>query len=197
MAWFQSGTYLPILHRQPCVPIRLWYVTHPAGTVTPVHLHPHTRHCRSAAGLSYSQFQYTSGGPSTVSLQKTRAYLAANSKYGGKYAPQHSEMASEYWVNVTNNGPVDADTVVLGFLSPPGAGENGVPLQYLFGFQRVFVPNGATVTVYLGVQSHQLTTVLQDGTRAALPGTYKVHFGVKETEPFGGGYSELSFVTSD
>ena len=45
-----------------------------------------------------------------------------------------------YEVKVTNTGTVDADDVVLGFLVPPGAGVNGVPLQTLFGFERVHVP---------------------------------------------------------
>ena len=31
-------------------------------------------------------------------------------------------------INVTNTGEMDADDVVLGFMTPPGAGENGVPL---------------------------------------------------------------------
>ena len=43
--------------------------------------------------------------------------------------------AANYWVNVTNTGPVDSDDVVLGFVVPPGAGQNGVPLQQLFGFE--------------------------------------------------------------
>ena len=43
-------------------------------------------------------------------------------------------MVRRFSVNVTNTGSVDADDVVLGFLTPPGAGEDGVPLQSLFGF---------------------------------------------------------------
>jgi hypothetical protein len=39
--------------------------------------------------------------------------------------------------------------VVLGFLKPPGAGVAGVPLQTLYGFDRVHVPAGKTVTVEL------------------------------------------------
>lgn len=41
-------------------------------------------------------------------------------------------------------GTVDSDDVVLGFIVPPGAGTNGTPLQELFGFERVFVPAGAS-----------------------------------------------------
>jgi pre-mRNA-splicing factor SYF2/beta-D-xylosidase 4 len=52
-----------------------------------------------------------------------------------------------YVVNVTNTGTIDADDVVLGFIKPPGAGTNGVPLQTLFGFERVHVKAGETVQV--------------------------------------------------
>ena len=44
-------------------------------------------------------------------------------------------LATEGKVTVTNTGKLDADDVVLGFLTPPGAGQNGVPLQTLYGFE--------------------------------------------------------------
>jgi len=47
---------------------------------------------------------------------------------------------------VTNTGVMDADDVVLGFLTPPSAGVNGVPLQTLYAFDRVrhrFAPASA------------------------------------------------------
>ena len=50
-------------------------------------------------------------------------------------------------MNVTNTGSIDADHVVLGMLTPPDAGKEGVPLQTLWGFERVHVPAGKTVTV--------------------------------------------------
>ena len=50
---------------------------------------------------------------------------------------------------MTNTGTVDADDVILGFLTPPNAGADGVPLQTLFGFERVFVKVGETVAVHL------------------------------------------------
>ena len=52
--------------------------------------------------------------------------------------------ATAFSVNVTNTGSVDSDEVVLGFLTPPGAGQNGVALKTLFGFQRVHVKAGET-----------------------------------------------------
>ena len=91
---------------------------------------------------------------------------------------------------VTNTGSVDSDDVVLGFLVPPGAGTNGVPLQELFGFERVFVRAGETVTVYLGAQGVRFTQADVNGVRHALGGEYTVRFGVRETAAHGMGFAE-------
>ena len=37
----------------------------------------------------------------------------------------------QHVITVANTGLVDADDVVLGFIKPPGAGKDGVPLQSL------------------------------------------------------------------
>ena len=84
--------------------------------------------------------------------------------------------------------------IVLGFIVPPGAGSGGVALQELFGFERVFVPAGQTVTVYLGAQNVRFTQPNKDGVREALPGTYKVRFGVRDTMEHGMGFAEQEFV---
>ncbi len=76
------------------------------------------------------------------------------------FPPHPRPLVAEYSVNVTNVGDYDADYSALGFLIPPGAGQNGVPLQQLFGFQRVHVPKGQTVTVWLGLSATDLTQVL-------------------------------------
>lgn len=85
-------------------------------------------------------------------------------------------------MNVTNTGRVDSDYVVLGFLEPPGAGTNGVPIETLFGFDRVRVAAGQTVSVWLGVGARDLTRVARDANgvlaRRAAPGTYTLRVGV-------------------
>jgi len=91
---------------------------------------------------------------------------------------------------------VDSDDVVLGFLTPPGAGTNGVPLQELFGFERVFVPAGQTVTVYLGAQGVGFTQADKKGVRRVLRGEYKVTFGLKETASLGMGFAELKIFAN-
>lgn len=97
---------------------------------------------------------------------------------------------------MTNTGTVDSDDVILGFLTPPGAGTNGVPLQELFGFERVFVPAGQTVTVYLGAQGVRFTQAGVDGVRRALAGEYVVSFGVRESAALGMGYAETRITVS-
>ena len=98
--------------------------------------------------------------------------------------------AVSFLLNVTNSGTTDSDDVVLGFLVPPGAGTGGVPLEELFGFERVFVRAGETVTVYLGAQGVSFTQAGLDGVRRFLPGEYTVRFGVAATAAHGMGFSE-------
>ena len=86
-----------------------------------------------------------------------------------------------YEVNISNTGKVDSDHVLLGFLSPPGAGVDGVPLQSLWGFERVHVKAGESVSVYIGLPGVELTQIDAKGKRYALPGTYTVRFGLRET----------------
>ena len=95
---------------------------------------------------------------------------------------------AQYLVNVTNTGTVDADDAVLGFMQPPGAGQDGVPLQILFGFERVHVKAGQTVTVSLYPSLSDFTQADVDGIRVVLPGEYTFKFGVAETAAHGGGY---------
>ena len=58
-------------------------------------------------------------------------------------------------------------------------GKDGAPLQELFGFERVFVAAGQTVTVYLGAQGAAFTQVGADGMRRAVRGVYRVRFGLR------------------
>ena len=133
-----------------------------------------------------------------VDISGVRAAAEAHERGGGAAVVGHipaslKQTAAAFWVNVTNTGSVDSDDVVLGFLVPPQAGTGGVPLQELFGFERVFVPAGGTVTVYLGAQGVRFTQAgKDDGVRRALPGEYTARFGVRETAAGGGmGYAEL------
>ena len=149
-------------------------------------------------GLSYSTWQYTPlpdpTPPAGLDLSSVRAAAeqhAATSATIGTIPKSLQTVAAEFWLNVTNTGTVDSDDVVLGFVVPPGAGIGGVPLQELFGFERVFVPAGQTVTVYLGAQGVRFTQTGKDGVRRFLEGDYKIRFGVRETLEHGMGFVEL------
>jgi hypothetical protein len=151
-------------------------------------------------GLSYTTWAYTPlpDPMPPVSLARVEAAALAHAAAGvlGHVPASLQETAAQFWVNVTNSGSVDSDDVVLGFLVPPGAGVDGVPLQELFGFQRVFVPAGQTVTVYLGAQGVRFTQAGVDGVRRVLRGEYKVRFGVRETAELGSGFAELGFTAA-
>ena len=150
-------------------------------------------------GLSYTSWTYTPipHASPLMNLAAITAATVAQAATGvvGHIAATLKETAAEFYINVTNTGNVDSDDVVLGFLIPPGAGVNGVPLKELFGFERVFVRAGETVTVYLGAQAVRFTQADVKGTRHALGGQYMIRFGIKETNVSGlnMGYAETTF----
>jgi beta-glucosidase-like glycosyl hydrolase len=155
-------------------------------------------------GLSYTTFQYSIvNKPSVseiVSLEPVRAMLAETYD-NGRVFPSLNDVAKKaplvsYAVNVTNTGKFDADDAVLGFLVPPGAGQDGVPLQVLFGFERVHVPVGQTVTVWILPSLLDFTAVDEFGVRRVLSGAYHVRFGVAETAKFGQGFAEDVFLAA-
>ena len=58
--------------------------------------------------------------------------LLERTQAAGRTFPSSDMLEAEppvsFEVNVTNLGDVPADDVVLGFMVPPGAGKDGVPL---------------------------------------------------------------------
>ena len=99
-----------------------------------------------------------------------------------------------YEVRVTNTGERDADDAVLGFIVPPNAGEDGTPLQSLFGFERVHVPAGETVSVFLYPGLGEFAETRRDGSRAARAGEYTVRFGVAAAAEHGQGFVETKLA---
>jgi len=161
-------------------------------------------------GLSYTTFTYApvlntavltaSGNNAThVSLHPVREMLDASFKAGRNFPSAKVVRAASplvaYDVKVTNTGTVDADDVVLGMLVPPGAGQNGIPLQTLFAFERVHVKAGETVTVNLYPELTDFSHALLDGSRVAVEGDWTVKFGVQETAAHGQGYAEMKLTT--
>merc|ERR1711871_463640 len=101
-------------------------------------------------------------------IQHTRA---ANRTFFSRELLQAAPPPPTYQLNVTNTGLIDSDDTVLGFLVPPGAGENGVPLQVLFGFARIHVAAGETKQVELFPEWLEFSQVADDGQRTILAGT--------------------------
>jgi hypothetical protein len=150
-------------------------------------------------GLSFTTWAYVPlPDPAPPSFARIDAVARAHAATGvvGHIPAALKATAADFYINVTNTGSRDSDDVVLGFLVPPGAGQGGVPLQELFGFERVFVPAGQTVTVYLGAQGVRFTQAGADGVRRALAGEYVVRFGVAETVAGGGGFAELKLAVA-
>ena len=151
-------------------------------------------------GLSYTTFAYSlaKAPPAAVSAAPVKAMLATTVAAGRTFPARALLDAAaplvQYEVTVTNTGSVDSDDAVLGFLTPPGAGQNGVPLQSLFGFERVHVKAGASVTVYLYPELTEFAQVGPDGTRAALLGEYTVRFGEARSAKLGQGLVEHKFT---
>jgi len=145
-------------------------------------------------GLSYTTFSYSLINPNKniVSLSPLRQILDLSAAEGRDFPSLRilSKPLVQYTVNVTNTGTRDADDVVLGFLIPPGSGQNGVPIKFLFGFERVHVPRGQTVTVFLYPTLNDFIQVDENGSKYPLAGKYGVHFGLPETLELGQGFAD-------
>ena len=142
-------------------------------------------------GLSYTSWSYSVvSRPSSVDLNVLDELLETTKATTDTYFPRLENVppAGKYVIEVTNTGTIDADDVVLGFISPPGAGTNGIPLQSLFGFERVHVRAGQSKLVSLYPASTEFATTNLQGKRHALEGEYLVSFGVPEAVKYGMGY---------
>ena len=157
-------------------------------------------------GLSYTSFKYEFAAPAPASadLAPLRALLAGAKKSGkGPAFPSLAAAATaapaiQYSVKVTNTGAVDSDDVVLGFLTPPGAGKGGVPLSQLFGFERVHLKAGESTTVWLYPSLTDFALAdAATGERAPLLGEYKVSFGLKQAAEHGMGYLETTLTAHE
>lgn len=65
-----------------------------------------------------------------------------------------------------------------------------MPLQLLFGFERVHVLAGESATVWLYPSPEHFTHVDSAGSRRVLAGGYSVHFGLQQTADVGMGFAE-------
>ncbi|KAL1511868.1 hypothetical protein AB1Y20_005152 [Prymnesium parvum] len=136
-------------------------------------------------GLSYSSIRYeiSSAPRAPLSLERLERVLA---EAPARQFPSKESLASlppfRFGVDVINTGSVDTDEVVLGFLIPPKAGEDGRPLQDLFDFKRVHVRAGQRVTVWLEAPQLSFALVNDAGHHVVTEGDFTVRFGVPPPE---------------
>jgi len=165
-------------------------------------------------GLSYSTFSYSTArvdavsklplsatdASRPVSLAPVRALVertkAAHRTFFAQAELDAAAPMVTYQVNVTNTGSVDADDAVLGFLTPPGNGTDGVPIKQLFGFERVHVKAGETVSVYLYPALSEFTQVNAAGLREVIAGEYSVGFGEPRSGDKGQGFVAATLHTA-
>jgi len=143
-------------------------------------------------GLSYTTWKYDVEGPETVRLHSLSNQLQDSKD---SYVPM-GQPIEPFKVKVTNTGSVDADDVVLAFAVAPGAGQNGIPLQDLVGFERVHVKAGETATVSIQPELSMFSQVDMDGKRCPLAGEYTLRFGLKATSALGMGFAERTIKAS-
>ena len=130
-------------------------------------------------------YKLVAGPTGPISLDALREFLKNSPTEVSRQFPSHrvAEMSNpivSYTVNVTNTGRIDADHVVLGMLTPPKAGVDGVPMQALWGFERIHVAAGETVYVAMSPSMAEFTQVDASGLRNAHSGEYTFRFGIEE-----------------
>jgi hypothetical protein len=87
-------------------------------------------------------------------------------------APHTAPSLSTVVMTVTNTGSVSSDFVGILFAVPPNPGSGGAPLKSVVGFDRVYVPAGATVTIDFDVSAFALAVVDGAGTHASVRGVW-------------------------
>jgi beta-glucosidase len=120
---------------------------------------------------------------------KNRTYKFTHEKpwypfgFGLSYTTfEYSNLKAEFGVNIhgsvtiKNLGKFPGDEVVQGYLKYHGDAFEK-PQMYLCYFKRVQVHAGEEVTVKFEVNKSQLESVLEDGARKILPGTYTLYIG--------------------
>jgi hypothetical protein len=131
-------------------------------------------------GLSYTTFTYV---VSDITEKVSARVIEDVLRYAGPHAYKLREPASivaTVTIKVTNTGNVAGDDAVLYFVVPPNAGQNGVPLKYLAGFQRVTLNPGQSTTVTFNVAATDLSLPGLDGMYRTRHGEWIVKIGVGE-----------------
>jgi len=96
--------------------------------------------------------------------------------FGGN-TPNSIPEVTTLAITVTNTGNVAGSDVVLAMMVPPNAGQDGIALSFLFGFERVFLQPGQDITIQFPVSPTALSIVNKDGNRMTQKGLWKIFIG--------------------
>jgi len=133
-------------------------------------------------GLSYTTFDYQwSTFPQSISQRVIEKAIS----YAGVFVERFSEpqqILATVTCKVTNTGTRAGDDAVLYFVVPPNAGQNGNPLKYLAGFQRVTLAAGASTTITFNVAANHLSLPGVDGHLRTYAGEWIVQIGEGENQ---------------
>jgi beta-glucosidase len=129
-------------------------------------------------GLSYTRFVYAAASPAAVTIAAGEGLGAA--------------------VRVTNTGARAGDAVVQAYLAPVAPQPQGrtVPVlqRQLVGFARASLAPGETREVRLTIDPRSLSLVARDGTRAIVPGAYRLFVGGGQPGDADGAWTELTIT---
>ncbi|MBW6532550.1 glycoside hydrolase family 3 C-terminal domain-containing protein [Sphingomonas sp. RRHST34] len=129
-------------------------------------------------GLSYTRFAYAAASPAAVTI-------AAGAGLGAA-------------VRVTNTGARAGDAVVQAYLAPVAPQPQGrtVPVlqRQLVGFARASLAPGESREVRLTIDPRSLSLVARDGTRAIVPGAYRLFVGGGQPGDADGAWTELTIT---
>ncbi len=135
-------------------------------------------------GLSYTRFAYDAVSPTTTSIVAGQPLVVT--------------------VGVRNVGKVAGDEVVQAYLAPTAPQEQGrttpVLQRQLVGFSRTTLRAGERRTVALTIEPRSLSLVERDGTRAIVPGRYRLFVAggqPGDAEATGGGVWTDVTITGD
>jgi len=128
-------------------------------------------------GLSFTTFTYNWLNSVEFSAVIESSKIPPISSRHSMRDELRSGVLSIVSVNVTNTGKVSGDDVVIYYVIPPDAGQDGNPIQYVAGFQRIHLYPGQSQIVSFSVTSQALRLADEDGMFRTKVGTWYVSIG--------------------
>ena len=113
----------------------------------------------------------------TVSLPEARRQLMRT-----RSTPHLAAPITMATIIINNTGVQRSDYTALLFLSPPGAGRGGRPIQQLRQFQRVATVPGRASTLNLPLTCHDFALADEDGSFVIVSGTWTLRVDSSELQ---------------